>query len=110
VLYFDIDGDSAAFGMRAHAMLWATVEPSRLDAIARAIGGHPEVPFAAATTGPANLIATVVCADTSQLRTYLTRQLASLPGIRTLKTIPLIRVVKRSGADGSRRERVIPPV
>jgi DNA-binding Lrp family transcriptional regulator len=100
VLYFDIDGDNAAFGMKAHAMLWATVEPSRLDATARAVSGHPEVPFAAAITGPANFMATVVCADTSQLRTYLTRQLASLPGIRSLETIPLIRVVKRSAADG----------
>jgi DNA-binding Lrp family transcriptional regulator len=80
------------------------VEPiGLLDATARTVAGHPEVPFAAATTGPANLMATVVCADTSQLRTYLTRQLASLTSIRSLETIPLIRVVKRSAADGRQK-------
>jgi DNA-binding Lrp family transcriptional regulator len=97
VLYFDIDVDIGAFGMKTHAMLWASVEPGRLDAAGQAIAGHLEVPFVAATTGPTNLMATVVCADTSQLYTYLTRQLASLPGIRTVETIPLIRVVKRAG-------------
>lgn len=42
--------------------------------------------FVAATTGPTNLMATVVCRDVGPLHTYLTRRLASLSGVRTTET------------------------
>jgi DNA-binding Lrp family transcriptional regulator len=83
--------------MRTQALLWASVEPAHLDAAGRAMAGHPEVPFVAATTGPTNLMATVVCPYPSDLYTYITHRFASLPGIRNIESTPLIRTVKRAG-------------
>jgi DNA-binding Lrp family transcriptional regulator len=80
------------------AMLWLTVEPSQLDATGRALAGHPEVPFAAATTGPANLIVSALFRDTQHLYEYLTGPLAALPGVTSVQTAPIIRTLKRTGS------------
>jgi DNA-binding Lrp family transcriptional regulator len=92
-----VDVDVRAFGMRAHAMLWALVEPAHLEAVGRAMAEHAEVPFVTATTGPTNLMATVVCRDMASLYSYVTNQLAPLPGVTAAEAAPLIRVVKRAG-------------
>lgn len=97
VLRFDVDIDMRNFGMSTQAMLWISVEPAHLDAAGAAIAGHPEVPFVAATTGQANLIAMVVCRDARHLYDYLTQRLAALRGVRGTDTSPLIRVLKRAG-------------
>ncbi|MFC9626142.1 Lrp/AsnC ligand binding domain-containing protein [Streptomyces sp. NPDC056930] len=59
---------------------------------------HPDVSFAAATTGPTNLLASVLCADVYGLYDYLAERAGMLPGIRTMETAPIIRTVKRVGA------------
>lgn len=102
ILTFDVNVDPTVFGMDAHAMLWASVDPSQLDAVGAAMAGHAEVPFVSATTGPTNLVATLICADTDHLHAYLTQRLASLPGVGAIETTPLIRLIK-----GSSRSDVI---
>lgn len=97
LLSFDLDIDPAPFGIRTHTMLWASVDPAQLDAVGRAIASHPEIPFAAATTGPRNLIATVVAPDTSATYSYFTGPFAALPGIRGVDTSLMMRIVKRAG-------------
>jgi DNA-binding Lrp family transcriptional regulator len=97
ILQFDVDIDEAVFGVTTYAMLWASIDPGRLDDVGEAMATHVEVPFVSATTGPANLMATLVCRDTNELHTYLTRRLASLPGVQAIETTPLIRALKRSG-------------
>ena len=52
LLHFEVDIESGVYGMNVQAILWLSVEPSRLDEAGRALAGHLEVPFAAATTGP----------------------------------------------------------
>jgi DNA-binding Lrp family transcriptional regulator len=96
-LFFDLDIDNSALGVRMHALLWISVDPGRLDATGRALAEHPEVPFVAAVTGAANLVVSVAFAQTSDLYTYLTDRLGSLPGIGGVETLPMIRVLKRSG-------------
>jgi DNA-binding Lrp family transcriptional regulator len=98
LLYFELDIDNRAFGMNVQAMLWLSVEPSRLAETGRALAAHPEIPFAAATTGPTNLLASAVFRDTQHLYEYLTTQLAGLPGVTSVQTAPVIRTVKRTGA------------
>ncbi|HVT69571.1 MAG TPA: Lrp/AsnC family transcriptional regulator [Trebonia sp.] len=97
ILEFDVYIDPAVFGAAAYALLWASVDPARIDDIGAAMAGHDEVPFVSATTGPTNLMATLVCRDTTELHAYLTRRLAVLPGVRAVETTPLIRAVKRAG-------------
>ena len=96
LLYFDLDLDTMALGMSARAMMWVSVEPAHLEATGHAMAAHPEIPFAAATTGPTNLVASVVCADERHLYRYFTHRFAALPGVHAVETAPLISTLKRT--------------
>jgi DNA-binding Lrp family transcriptional regulator len=94
-LYFDIDVDRRLFpAMGNWNLLWLTVEPAALETVGAALAEHPEVGYAAATTGPTNIYASVVCSRTPDLYTYLTRRIAPLPGIRQVETAPVLRNLK----------------
>jgi DNA-binding Lrp family transcriptional regulator len=80
------------------AILWLTVEPAQVRPTAEAIAAHPEVAFAAATTGPTNLLVFAACRDVDSLYDFLERGIGNLPGIRQLESAPVIRNSKRVGA------------
>jgi DNA-binding Lrp family transcriptional regulator len=92
---FDLDVDTAVLGVAARAMLWMSVSPGRLDAVGRALAGHAEVSFVAATTGAANLIASISCPDDAALYAYLTGEVAALRGVADVETVPIAAAVKR---------------
>jgi DNA-binding Lrp family transcriptional regulator len=96
-LTFNAEIDPALLGMETQAVLWLSVAPARLDQVGRAMSQHPEIAYVAATTGPTNLIAVLVCHDADAFYEYLTTTLGAMPGMRTVETSPLIRNVKRSG-------------
>ncbi|WP_028922517.1 Lrp/AsnC family transcriptional regulator [Pseudonocardia acaciae] len=98
-LYFDVELDDRRLGYATSAVLWISVEPSALDAAGRAIAELPEVPFAAATTGPHNLVASLLCTDDDSLYDCISRRIGSLPGVRAIETAPIIRTVKRVGLE-----------
>jgi len=98
LLYFEVDIDDRVFGINVHAMLWLSVEPARLAEAGQAIAAHPEIPFAAATTGPTNLVASALFRDTRHLYEYLTGELAGLPGVTSVQTAPIIRTLKRTAS------------
>ena len=98
LVYFEVDIDNRVQGFNAHALLWLSVEPARLEEAGLALATHPEIPFAAATTGPANLVASAVFRDTRHLYEYLTGELARLPGVTSVETAPIIRTLKRTGS------------
>ncbi len=97
LLYFDIDVDDAVLGANVNVMLWLKIEPASLEAAGRTIAGHPEIPFAAATTGATNLAASAVFRDTRHLYAYLTTRLADLPGLQSVESAPIISTIKRIG-------------
>ena len=97
LLYFDIDVDDSVLGVNASVMLWLKIEPASLEAAGRTIAAHPEIPFAAATTGATNLAASAVLRDTRQLYAYLTTRLADLPGLQSVESAPIIGTFKRTG-------------
>ncbi|MGC5016375.1 Lrp/AsnC family transcriptional regulator [Streptosporangium sp. DT93] len=97
-LYYDLEVDCPYFGLHTVAWLWMAVSPSHLAAVGEALATHPEVTFAAATTGPTNLAVNVLCRDDEALYSYLSGRIAGLPGIQKLETAPIIRNVKQSGA------------
>jgi DNA-binding Lrp family transcriptional regulator len=99
-LYFDVDFDQALLDLHVRAMVWLSVAPSQLVAVGKALAGHPETAYVAATTGASNLYASVVCADTAALYTYLTTRIAALTGIERVETVPIVRSVKRGGLLG----------
>jgi DNA-binding Lrp family transcriptional regulator len=94
VLAFDVEVPPAALGFHAEARLWMTVQPAALVATAEALAGHAEISFVAVTTGPTNLVAQAICRDSMHLYRYLTEQVASLSGVHTLETAPVLRTVK----------------
>jgi DNA-binding Lrp family transcriptional regulator len=96
ILYFDVDVDTDAFGYRTEAQLWMSVAPARLAAVGSALAQHVEIPFAAATTGASNLMASVICEDDEALYRYLTERIASLDGVNAVEIAPIIRTVKRA--------------
>ncbi|QXJ22633.1 AsnC family transcriptional regulator [Actinomadura graeca] len=96
-LYFDLDYDAALFGIEMTARLWMSVTPWKLAAVGAALAEHPETAFVGATTGPANLTATVLCADADALYDYLTMRVGRLRSVRSIETTPIIRTVKRAG-------------
>jgi DNA-binding Lrp family transcriptional regulator len=95
-LFLDLELDLPAFGFRSMAWLWLSVPPSHLAAVGEALATFPEVAFATATTGPANLTACAICRDEEELYQFLTRKVGPLPGVERVETAPVIRVVKQA--------------
>jgi len=101
VLYFDLDVDLEALGIGTRAMLWMSVAPAKLMEVGQALAGHREVPFAAATTGSTNLVASVACRDDHALFEYLTREIAALDGVNQMETALIIRSIKQNATPDS---------
>ena len=103
ILYFDVDLASTALGFKAPAYLWLIVEPARLAAV-KEDPRHAEVPFAAAITGSANLVASIVCRDSEALYEYATTKISAADGVRQLEISPVLSRIKQAGSlmDGPR--------
>jgi DNA-binding Lrp family transcriptional regulator len=94
VLFFDIDLDSDAVGIRSQALLWMSVVPAKVAQVGHALSGRPEIPFVAATTGSTNLMAALNCEDDHSLYEYIIGEIASLDGLTHIETAPVMRAVK----------------
>ncbi|MFE5533541.1 AsnC family transcriptional regulator [Embleya sp. NPDC056538] len=99
-LFFDLEVDERPLGNPTATTMWMSVRPAYLAATGAALADHPEVAYAAATTGRTNLYATVLCAGDEALYDYLADRIGALPGIDAVETAPVIRTVKRVGAVG----------
>jgi DNA-binding Lrp family transcriptional regulator len=97
-IYFDLDIPGSVLGFHTEARVWLSVPPSRLVEVGETLATHPEVAFVAATTGPTNLLAAVVCRDTTDLFHYLTERVGAIDAVQAVETAPVIRTVKRAGA------------
>ncbi|NUR25406.1 MAG: AsnC family transcriptional regulator [Catenulispora sp.] len=104
VVFFDVEVLPVHLGYQVEALLSAAVAPAHLEAVGRTVGSHPEVPFAAATTGAASLLAVVVCRDIPGLYEYVTARLGAIKEVAQLEITPALRTVKRAGlmTDGVR--------
>lgn len=58
----------------------------------------PEVGYASATTGPANLAVCAVCHDEAELYEFLTGKVGALPDVTRTETSPVIRTLKQASA------------
>ncbi|GAA1950192.1 AsnC family transcriptional regulator [Catenulispora subtropica] len=104
VVFFDVEVLPVHLGFQVEALMSAAVAPSDLEAVGRTVGSHPEVPFAAATTGATSLLAVVVCRDIEALYEYVTLRLGAIKEVAQLEITPALRTVKRAGllTDGVR--------
>jgi DNA-binding Lrp family transcriptional regulator len=101
VLYFDLELDMPVFGFRSPTWLWLSMPPSELAATGAALAKFPEVAYAAATTGPANLVVCAVCRDETEFYEFLTGKVGVLPGIGRVETSPIIKTVKQASTTSS---------
>ncbi|MFC9488656.1 Lrp/AsnC ligand binding domain-containing protein [Streptomyces hydrogenans] len=76
-------------------MLWLGVAPGALQRVGETLSAHPQTDVVAATTGPSNLIATVICRNTTELYLDLNHNIGALPDTQSVETAPAIREVKR---------------
>ncbi|WP_307834300.1 Lrp/AsnC family transcriptional regulator [Paractinoplanes lichenicola] len=96
-LYTDVELKPEPYGFRALVLLWLAVSPSRLAAVGAALREHEEIAFAAATTGPTNLQAIVICRHMPEFYRYLTEKLGALDGVERIESEPLLRNIKQLG-------------
>lgn len=111
VVYFDVDLAGRLLGFATTAYLWLVVEPSRIQALGSELASYAEVPFAAAVTGAANLLASVMCRDISELYEFTSGRIGALDGVRQLEISPELRRLKQAGSllDGPRLADPAPP-
>ncbi|MFC5722882.1 Lrp/AsnC family transcriptional regulator [Streptomyces gamaensis] len=91
------EADLALLGFPIEATLWLDVRPDALEAAGSALAAHPEVRFAAATTGPSNLMVSTFHATLADLYRMQTETLGGLDGVQHVEITPTVRVVKRHG-------------
>lgn len=96
-LIVDIELARQPLGFATSAMLSLTVDPGALDHVGRTLSRHPEVPFAGAVTGRANLLVSVICRDNADLYRYLTERLGAIEGIRDVEVSLELRRLKQAG-------------
>ncbi|WP_433662303.1 Lrp/AsnC family transcriptional regulator [Nocardia sp. CA-128927] len=95
VLYFDLDYDKrAVLGCAVTAQIWLSISPDKLEHAGAVLGTHRGVAAVAATTGTSNLHAYVLARDETALYTYLTQELAHLPGLQRYETALVTRTLK----------------
>jgi len=98
-LYFEVDVSNTALGLPLHTHLWISVLPSELAQVGSLLAAEPCVPFVGATTGPANLMASVLAASPESLYQFLTHTVAGHSGIVRFETAPIMKTFKRHGPD-----------
>jgi DNA-binding Lrp family transcriptional regulator len=111
VVYLDVELATEALGFTTSAYLWVAVEPASLTAFGDEVSRHEEVAFAAAVTGPANVLVAVICPDTESLYRYVTTRIAAAAGVRQLEISPIHRRTKQAGSmmNGPRLAVPAPP-
>ncbi|GAA3812051.1 Lrp/AsnC family transcriptional regulator [Streptomyces coacervatus] len=102
VLYFDVQYDHEPLGQDVSAMLWLTVLPRALADVGRSLAAHPEVHFASATTGQANIVVAARFRSPEQLYTYLSEKIGVLDGIQAVETSLVLRQIKQLTYDPNR--------
>ncbi|MFB7507794.1 Lrp/AsnC family transcriptional regulator [Streptomyces broussonetiae] len=97
VLRLATEVDLARLGIRTEALLWITVAPGGLEETGQQLSRHPQVRFASATTGSANLLVAVAATDLDALYHFLSETIGALEHITTLEVTPILTGVKRTG-------------
>ncbi|MFT4124973.1 MAG: Lrp/AsnC family transcriptional regulator [Gordonia sp. (in: high G+C Gram-positive bacteria)] len=97
VLFLDVDLAFAATRMTP-TILWLTVEPRSLTAVGDTLAAHPNVPFAAALSGPANLSVVVMAASPADLYEFVSDTLGSIDGITGYELALIDYRVKQAAA------------
>lgn len=87
----------AQLGIHTEALLWINVSPGALEETGERLSRHAQVRFAAATTGPSNLLIAVAAADLTGLYDFLNTTIGAVDGVSAIDITPILSSVKRTG-------------
>ncbi|MFF4397428.1 Lrp/AsnC family transcriptional regulator [Streptomyces sp. NPDC001480] len=76
-----------------------TVAPGGPEETGHQLSRHPQIRFASATTGSANLRVAVAVADLNALYHFTSDTIGALPHVSTVEVTPILSGVKRTGLD-----------
>ncbi|KAA0021750.1 Lrp/AsnC family transcriptional regulator [Antrihabitans cavernicola] len=83
-------------GLRGRAMIWLTIRAGAVDKAGHALADIPEVGFAAAISGPQNMICSVLCRDLESIYHLVTSgPISTLPGLEAVEVQPSGRRFKQ---------------
>jgi DNA-binding Lrp family transcriptional regulator len=97
ILRLATEVDLTRLGIRTEALLWITVAPGGLEETGQQLSRHPQVRFASATTGHANLLVAIAAADLNALYHFLSETIGALEHVTTIEVTPILTGVKRTG-------------
>ncbi|MCC6315647.1 MAG: Lrp/AsnC family transcriptional regulator [Thermomicrobiales bacterium] len=98
VIEFAMLADPARLGYDVRAMIGMRVELQQLESIADTLRAMNEVTFAAFLTGNFDIVIHVVVRSQEALVEFLTRRLATIPGVRSSETFLMPYVIKPATA------------
>jgi DNA-binding Lrp family transcriptional regulator len=104
---FQVDMLPELLGHPLVATLWLRVAPEHLAQVGHEVASHPEVAFAAATSGRHNVFATVMSRGPQDLYRYLTDRVGCTPGIDASEVSIRARRLKQAASVIS-RGRLVP--
>ncbi|MGY5044917.1 Lrp/AsnC family transcriptional regulator, partial [Streptomyces sp. 900105755] len=97
VLRLAAEVDLARLGIRTEALVRMTVAPGRLEETGRRPSRRPQVRFASATTGSANLLVAVAAVDLDALYGFPGHTVGALEHVSAREVTPVLTGVKRTG-------------
>lgn len=97
-LSFDLDVLPERLGFMLHAIIWISVAPQHLASVAEQIVRHDEVASVAAVSGPANLMAVVICRGPEAFYRYLAERLAGVDHIQAYDVSVRSKRLKQVGS------------
>ena len=89
--------DPVALGRDVQVELLIEVEPGKLEEVAIQLGEYDEIGYLAATSGTANLSASLFVADHAALLEFIDQELGKLPGVQRVTSSVVLRLYKVFG-------------
>lgn len=83
-------------GFHTHVLLGIMVDLPLLDTIADTLANMPELSYVACSTGEYDIVAVGVFESDDEFYDFLTHKLASIQGIRAIRTSHLLRLKRRT--------------
>ncbi|MEZ0353197.1 Lrp/AsnC family transcriptional regulator [Mycobacterium sp. pR1184] len=97
-LSYDLDVLPERLGFMLNAIVWISVAPRHLAAVAEQIVQHDEVASVATVSGPANLMVVVICRGPAHLYDYLAQRLAPVDHIQAYDVSVRSKRLKQVGS------------
>lgn len=88
--------DPFAGGHRTHVVIMLRTEIKRLEEIAADLAKMPELSYVYVTSGPYDVVAVGFFESDAELHDFMTRKVASLPGIMRTETFHIMRTLRRA--------------